>query len=80
MRRYWARARALQADALSPDVDSSHVAQATYAKQGYRDLRPLNEDGSRMRGVDAAGSEVVIVCSPDNGQVLQVVYVHPNDE
>lgn len=58
----------------------ARVQQDKLAEMGYRDLRQLNADGSRMSAMDQHGAEVVIHSDPDNGSIRQVVYVHSADE
>lgn len=54
--------------------------QAKLAEMGYRETRPLNEDGSRMAAIDETGAEVVVLFNPDDGAIVEVVYVHAADK
>jgi len=66
-------------DRKAPESFAS-VQQAKLTEMGYRDLRPLNADGTRMSAMDRHGAEVVILSDPDNGSIRQVVYVHGADK
>lgn len=46
---------------------------------GYRDLRVVDADAGKVVAYDEQGSEVVLTIHPSNRQIVNSVYVHPQD-